>query len=85
MELNDSKQLMILVIVMYIKVSCLCLSCWLDWSNGLIWAFAGPALAIIVFNTGMFIKALLISKRTMAKKQGGEDKSHIMTLLKGND
>ena len=59
-------------------------SCWLEHENGLIWAFAGPVLAIIVFNTFMFAKALLIARKTMRKKHSSEDKKQTLTLLKGD-
>jgi len=50
--------------------------------NGLIWAFAGPVLIILVANTSMFITAINIARKSMQKRQAG-DNSKVITLIKG--
>eukprot|EP00094_Tigriopus_californicus_P008336 TCALIF_08032-PA protein Name:"Similar to LPHN3 Latrophilin-3 (Homo sapiens)" AED:0.08 eAED:0.08 QI:221/0.8/0.83/1/1/1/6/104/262 len=43
-------------------------NCWLDHRNGLIWAFAGPVIVILVANTAMFVKAMLIAYRSLSSR-----------------
>ena len=46
-------------------------SCWLDFENGLIWAFAAPMACVLIVNTIMFIIAIRIAKKSIQKR--GED------------
>ncbi|KAL9976359.1 hypothetical protein ACROYT_G013653 [Oculina patagonica] len=55
-------------------------TCWLSFGNGFIWAFVGPVLAIILFNTamlGMTIK-VLVSLRNVA-----ESNAHLHSVRSG--
>ena len=60
-------------------------SCWLDHSNGLIWAFVGPVILVLMLNTVMFIIALAIAKKSLQKRpDNSEGNSNALTLFKGN-
>ena len=59
--------------------------CWLDWRNGLIWAFAAPVVVVIGVNTFMFAKAMTIARTTMQRRKSAlEETKKTVTLLKGN-
>ncbi len=40
----------------------------MDYENGLIWAFAAPVLLVVLINTAMFVRALLIARASISKK-----------------
>ncbi|KAL4217937.1 hypothetical protein ACF0H5_022676 [Mactra antiquata] len=57
--------------------------CWLSVDNGLIWAFVGPALAIITFNMiclVLVIRALFFTRIMEAKKQTEKVKTGLRSL-----
>ena len=56
-------------------------SCWLDFENGLIWAFAAPMACVLIVNTVMFIIAIRIAKKSIQKR--GEDNEKTFALIKG--
>ena len=56
-------------------------SCWLDFENGLIWAFAAPMACVLIVNTIMFIIAIRIAKKSIQKR--GEDNEKTFALMKG--
>ena len=57
----------------------------------MIWAFGGPVVFVLVVNTVMFVEALVIAHRSLARKRGGgggspeknSTTSNTLTLLKG--
>ncbi len=68
-------------------------SCWLDYENGLIWAFAAPVLLVVLVNTAMFAKAILIARESISKKNinskgniNAKDREtkNVVTLVKGS-
>ncbi len=58
-------------------------SCWLDYENGLIWAFAAPVLLVLSVNSVMFVKALLIARRTINRRHNVQETKNILTLVRG--
>ena len=64
---------------MYLKI--FIFSCWLDFENGLIWAFAAPMACVLIVNTVMFIIAIRIAKKSIQKR--GEDNEKTFALIKG--
>ena len=56
-------------------------SCWLDFENGLIWAFAAPMACVLIVNTVMFVIAIRIAKKSIQKR--GEDNEKTFALIKG--
>ena len=59
-------------------------SCWLDVQYGVIWAFAGPVICVLLVNTIMFFMALVIARKSLQKRSdGGKMTSNTFTLLKG--
>ena len=56
-------------------------SCWLDFENGLIWAFAAPMACVLIVNSVMFIIAIRIAKKSIQKR--GEDNEKTFALIKG--
>ena len=59
-------------------------SCWLTTEHGFIWAFAGPVVCVLIVNTVMFVKALVIAHRSLARKQPEKNTGNTLTLLKGS-
>ena len=56
----------------------------LDYRTGLIWAFAAPVCLVIGVNSFMFMKAMLIARKTMRnRKNAMEEARRTMTLIKG--
>ena len=74
-------------------------SCWLDFSNGLIWAFGAPVACVLVVNSVMFMIAICIARKSIQKiwmaimnmtelttrtHAKGAPKAHIKPLLKSS-
>ena len=58
----------------------------LDYRNGLIWAFAAPVCLVIGVNSFMFLKAMLIARKTMRNRKNAiEETKRTVTLIKGDD
>ena len=74
-------KILILLLVLT-KISSAC-SCWLTTEHGFIWAFAGPVVCVLIVNTVMFVKALVIAHRSLARKQPEKNTGNTLTLLKG--
>ena len=60
------------VFVIYCALLC---SCWLDYENGLIWAFAGPAIVAILINFGF--KIFSRKEKNSIQKQPEENKDQL--------
>ena len=57
----------------------------LDYRTGLIWAFAAPVCLVIGVNSFMFMKAMLIARKTMRnRKNAMEETRRTLTLIKGD-
>ena len=56
-------------------------SCWLDFSNGLIWAFGAPVACVLVVNSVMFMIAIRIAKKSIQKR--GQSSERTLALIKG--
>ena len=60
--------------------------CRLDYRNGLIWAFAAPVCLVIGVNSFMFLKAMLIARKTMRNRKNAiEETKRTLTLIKGDN
>ncbi len=61
--------------------------CWLSTSHGTIWSFIGPLLAILAFNTFVFIRVMhsvmTIKGRVKARKSSPEESDRYKVLVKG--
>merc|ERR1712029_592903 len=56
--------------------------CWLDFHNGLIWAFGAPVACVLVINCAMFVIAIRIARRSIQKR--GESSERTLALIKGS-
>ena len=56
-------------------------SCWLDFSNGLIWAFGAPVACVLVVNSVMFMIAIRIARKSIQKR--GQSSERTLALIKG--
>ena len=57
----------------------------LDYRTGLIWAFAAPVCLVIGVNSFMFLKAMLIARKTMRNRKNlsMDETKRTVTLIKG--
>ena len=57
----------------------------LDYRTGLIWAFAAPVCLVIGVNSFMFLKAMLIARKTMRNRKNlsMDETKRTLTLIKG--
>ena len=62
-------------------ISLLFFSCWLDFSNGLIWAFGAPVACVLVVNSVMFMIAIRIARKSIQKR--GQSSERTLALIKG--
>lgn len=56
--------------------------CWLDFSNGLIWAFGAPVACVLVVNSVMFMIAIRIARKSIQKR--GQSSERTLALIKGS-
>ncbi|XP_037075403.1 adhesion G protein-coupled receptor L4-like [Pollicipes pollicipes] len=59
------------------------MACWLSTENGLIWAFAGPLLLVILVNILVLVLALRVTARATAARSN-KDTRQVSTWIKGS-